>query len=315
MPVEECLAGTSLTPEQLEGSGATVATWQELAVARNLVAAIDDSTGLGVALGRRLHVSGYGPIALASLASPTPRAALALARRFSGLLSVTSRTTVAKVSGGTRLSFDSSRIPAPVRRLLLERDLTAVNTSFHDLTGRKIPLLGLSLPFSRDHTHELLVEEFGVEPVYDANVSTALFPDELLDSPLPQADPDIFREAEADCQALLRRRQSGSSVADQVRVRAWSAELGLLTVDQVAQALLTTPRTLRRRLAEEGTTYRALAEEVRRAAAQDLLGDRTLSVEQVAVRLGYADTAAFSHAFKRWTGSSPAAFRQDRPRP
>jgi AraC-like DNA-binding protein len=63
---------------------------------------------------------------------------------------------------------------------------------------------------------------------------------------------------------------------------------------------------LRRRLAESGTSFQELLDEVREALAQELL--TTLAVEDVALRLGYAEASSFIHAFKRWKGVTPAVY-------
>jgi len=68
-------------------------------------------------------------------------------------------------------------------------------------------------------------------------------------------------------------------------------------------------RTLWRRLEEKGTSFSALLEEVRHKQARELLAPTVMSVEQIADSLGYAETASFTHAFKRWTGRSPRQFR------
>lgn len=69
------------------------------------------------------------------------------------------------------------------------------------------------------------------------------------------------------------------------------------------------PRTLRRKLEAEGTSYSELLSSVRHALAVDYLGTTLLSVEDVASALGFSDTASFRHAFKRWTGRTPNAYR------
>jgi AraC-like DNA-binding protein len=78
--------------------------------------------------------------------------------------------------------------------------------------------------------------------------------------------------------------------------------------DDVAGGLGMAPRTLRRRLAAEGTSFRRLQGEVREALAEELLASRR-SVEDVAERLGYAEPASFIHAFKRGKGVAPGAWR------
>ena len=77
----------------------------------------------------------------------------------------------------------------------------------------------------------------------------------------------------------------------------------------VARQLSTSERTLRRRLADEGTSYRALLAEVRLTLAEDA-GDGALSVEDVALRLGYAEATPFIAAFRRWTGTTPARWQR-----
>ncbi len=77
----------------------------------------------------------------------------------------------------------------------------------------------------------------------------------------------------------------------------------------MARLMNTSPRTLKRRLQEEGTTFRALLAQARGAMAETLLGDAGLSLADVAERLGFSDLSSFSQAFKRWYGVPPGAYR------
>jgi AraC-like DNA-binding protein len=81
-------------------------------------------------------------------------------------------------------------------------------------------------------------------------------------------------------------------------------------IDWVAAKLGLTRRTLQRRLAERGTTFAALVEMVLRKHAQDLLVRTSEPVTSIAMRLGYADMAHFTRAFKRWTGMAPSVYRR-----
>jgi AraC-like DNA-binding protein len=86
---------------------------------------------------------------------------------------------------------------------------------------------------------------------------------------------------------------------------------GSLSEVAVAATLGLHPRTLSRRLAQRHTSFRALADAERLTQARRLL--RTGSaVEHVAHALGYSDGTAFARAFKRWTGWTPAAYRDTR---
>ena len=70
-----------------------------------------------------------------------------------------------------------------------------------------------------------------------------------------------------------------------------------------------TPRTLQRRLREEGVGYAALVEEMRAKFAAEYLNDPSLSISEISYLLGFSEPSAFSRAFRRWTGKSPQTFR------
>ncbi len=81
------------------------------------------------------------------------------------------------------------------------------------------------------------------------------------------------------------------------------------SLEDMARLMNTSPRTLKRRLQEEGTTFRTLLAQARGAMAETLLGDARLSLAEVAERLGFSDLSSFSQAFKRWYGVPPGAYR------
>ncbi len=130
----------------------------------------------------------------------------------------------------------------------------------------------------------------------------------FLDQPAPLADTNTARMLNRQCRELLDRRLSRVGVAGQVRSRLLHQPGELPSMQTVADELHIDPRTLRRRLVSEGTSFRALLDEVRRGMALELLG-RDIPVEQIARHLGYTETANFTHAFKRWEGLTPSRFR------
>jgi AraC-like DNA-binding protein len=94
--------------------------------------------------------------------------------------------------------------------------------------------------------------------------------------------------------------------SDDVRAAARAAlASGDCTLSSAARALGTSTRTLQRRLEREGTSFGAIVEALRRELATAYL-DRGLPIPEVASLLGYADTTAFHHAYRRWTGTSPS---------
>jgi AraC-like DNA-binding protein len=82
-------------------------------------------------------------------------------------------------------------------------------------------------------------------------------------------------------------------------------------MDSVASALGLSVRSLRRRLAAEGKTYDSIANEALSMIAKHLLRDKQQTVQEVAYEMGFSDTCTFHRAFKRWTGTTPRAYRDE----
>lgn len=139
-------------------------------------------------------------------------------------------------------------------------------------------------------------------------VSTA-----FLDRRMPQADAGLHDLLEQKANAMLARLSKINGYADQVLALA-DCEMRTVSADHIAGRLGVSERTLHRRLAAEGTSYRELIERVRKAAALRLL-EQPRSLEEVADLLGYASTQSFQRAFRRWMGTSPGSYQRQRARP
>ena len=109
----------------------------------------------------------------------------------------------------------------------------------------------------------------------------------------------------------LARSPSVSKPVDRVRT-ALLDELraGEPTAAGVATRLKVSVRSLNRILSDEGTTYRELIDQVRQELVSHYLGDRRVSIGETAFLLGFSELSAFYRAFHRWTGQTPAEFRQ-----
>ncbi len=136
------------------------------------------------------------------------------------------------------------------------------------------------------------------------------FPAELLGRTLVGADPALQPIVESRIATLLEALPASSGYVARVR-RVLLDELcdGEPVLERVARKLHMSPRTLHRRLAAEGASFRQLVTALRQELAEHYLNDPGLSVAQIAFLLGYSEPSAFHRAFKRWTGSSPDRFR------
>ncbi|MBF3306782.1 helix-turn-helix transcriptional regulator, partial [Pseudomonas aeruginosa] len=106
--------------------------------------------------------------------------------------------------------------------------------------------------------------------------------------------------------------QVRGGLAGRIRDRLLRTPGHLPDMQTLAMELHLTVRTLRRRLDDEGSSYRLLLDEVRQALAEELLATGAIRLEEIAERLGYGEVSNFSHAFRRWKGMTPRQYRQRR---
>jgi AraC-like DNA-binding protein len=162
-------------------------------------------------------------------------------------------------------------------------------------------------------------ERFFDGPVRFGQPSTVmhLVPAQLA-MPIPRADPvlgSLLREAASRALAEVGSATPATaptSLAGQLR-DIMAEELqrgGPPGVAAIARRLGMSTRTLRRRLDEEGGSFRELVDDIRADLARGYLADLRLPVSEVAFLLGFSELSAFHRAFRRWEGTTPAAYRQ-----
>ncbi len=153
---------------------------------------------------------------------------------------------------------------------------------------------------SREH-----LRIFGVLPEFDQGVDELSFHRETLSLGLKSASDDFFAIFQSQVARSLAQEARGASTAADVRTAARATlARGGPALSDVARILRTSPRTLQRRLQDEGTSFFEVLEALRKEMAHEYLR-RRLPVAEVAALLGYGDATAFCHAFRRWTGRPP----------
>lgn len=312
VPEDVALRGTRIRAEQLLNPDLEVSAKQELRVIANLLDALGDPAGLGLEAGTRYHLTAYGIYGFALISSPTLRSAIEVGLRYLDLTFEFSRMRAREQDGQMQLVIDAPDVPVRLRRFLVERDAAAVHTIQRELFAAAIPLHRVSFAFPAPDSVDRYAEILGVIPDFDAEETVLGFEPTLLDVPLPQANPHTAALAQAQCRDLLVRQQVRTGLAGEVRDLILASPSRPPDADQVAARLYLSPRTLRHRLAAEGTSFRALLEEVREHLAEELLLGG-LTVSEVSERLGYVELSSFSQAFRRWKGVGPREYRAGQP--
>ncbi|MEQ1439163.1 AraC family transcriptional regulator [Fontimonas sp. SYSU GA230001] len=307
----DSLRDSGITPAMLEQPRTEIGAEQELAVVRNIVRRIGHLPGLGLDAGLRYHLSTYGIWGFAVLTSPTYRSAAEIALRYLDLTYAFVHFRLETRGGDLALILDDGSIPEDVRQFLFERDFAAWSNAVHELGG--VPVAAVQFRFARPAYAARFAELCGgVAPRFDAAENVILHHASDVDAPMLQADPNVWRLCLAQCRQLLDARRTRSGVSGKVRDILLRGSSEMPDIRTVAAALHVAPRSLRRHLEQEGTSFRELLDEVRLTLAEEMLGTGRIKLDEIALRLGYAEAASFTHAFKRWKGVSPAAYRRQR---
>jgi len=137
-----------------------------------------------------------------------------------------------------------------------------------------------------------------------------VLPRGLLDAAQPYHDPELLAAVASQAEKRIARLSDSRSYAERVRehIIENTAEQRL-DMHDVARALGVSPRTLRRRLKDEGVSYRDLVDAALQTLARRLLADERRAIKDIATTLGFADTPAFGRAFRRWAGTTPKQYR------
>lgn len=185
-------------------------------------------------------------------------------------------------------------------------------SSLRAAAGAAPPVQAVTLATDRADGAEELSRIFGCPVLLGAARSTVRFAPAALDMPVRDADAGLLGHLTGYCELLLARRPSApAGLADQVRGALMHGMAdGPAGLDAVAARLGMSARTLSRRLAAEGASFRALQAEARQRLARAFLADPGLTLAEIALLCGYSDQSAFTAAWRRRTGRTPRAERR-----
>lgn len=270
---------------------------------------------MGLLVGERLLANTHGLLGYAASSSGTLRQAIEVFERFTRLRAPFLEVSHAVRGGQVRLRIDEALPLGGVRRSVLEAVLLSVKNMLDSISLGACHVARVSFSFPAPDYEALAREMFGCEVAYGQSWAGLTLPADVLDVPLRMSNPQAYEEAAAFCQSELDKLRANESLSARVRRLLLERQNGFPSLLVTARLCHLTPRTLHRRLLDEGTSYRALLEDVRHTLAVEHLRAGHFSIEEIAYTLGYTDMANFRRAFKRWAKVPPSVHRPARGSP
>jgi len=305
---EALLQGTGLQPGQLDDPQARISQEQKLTIFRNVqrLTAVPD---VGLRAGARQRLSDFGVYGYALVSSRTFGDAVML-----GIKHVRLAGPVLE----KRFRIDGDTAVFEAHDVLDLGEVLPLATEFWFASMLKLgscvleapmPSRRLLLPYPRPAYAAAYERLFGCPVDFEAGVMEWHFDAAVLRVPCPNANPITAGLCAQFCERLLDSLPEESDLLRRIRTACLNSRGEFPNADEMAARLGLSVRTLHRRLAEQGQHYQRIVDEVRRSLAVEFLQNTSLSVEEIAGRIGFSEASNFRKAFRKWTGHAPAHFR------
>jgi AraC-like DNA-binding protein len=309
---EAALAGTQLTRALLQDQRGQIAAWQYAALLSGAVK-LDGDPGLAYELGLRSQVTKHGFVGFGLISCATLREAIEFSQRYfqARVPIFDSHLTV----HGDQVAIELRELVpmGPLRQVVIDIAVVELCSLFAKVLGQEPGRHGWASEIWVTYAEPPAYARYtGRIPPFKFNqASTQIrFPARMLDEPIATADPVSVQLAIERCEQELASQVRSLTTGSQVSAKLVCRDGHYPDIQAMAQQMLMSERTLKRRLQDEGTSFQALLDQVRHRDSLRLLAQPQLAIKQVAEAVGYADPANFARAFGKWTGMSPRAWRQ-----
>lgn len=305
------LKGTDFEPEDIEFERRELSCEDQYQIISNALQLVKGA-GLGLRVGEQAELSMHGMLGLAAMTSATLHEALVMFAKYHYLRApFFSMRLVPKDADLMIVMENVDELPVPVAGFLLESYAAMMQSMIEYILGRTVPEARLLLPQFMLKNWPLYQEYFHC-PIESAGDHTIryIIPLSLVNSPCLTRDDTLHKRAEDGCKNLLENIDGQATFRGKVEELFAVGNGTFLTQEECAQLLHVSSRTLIRKLKKEGVSYQGLLEEKQKALAVNLLDETSVTIEAIALNLGYEHASNFRRAFKRWFGMTPSQYRK-----
>ncbi len=268
---------------------------------------------IGLLTGNSYTIATYGVLGYAMMSCPTWLEALRLANSY-----YKAASSLVHIQITESENMDRVRVQAlPFYPDLVDIEPFTVEKLFTSLIATTRPLLAktaypISAKFSYpapDYADEYMAY-FKCPLEFDAGGNYFEWDLETLQQPVLAANAVSAEIARKLCQQFVSQHHQPDGIAHKVSEMLLQQPGRLLSMEEMAERLHVSSRTLRRKLRSEDTTFQAICDDVRHNISRAYLQNSRLSVEEIADLVGFSETTNFRRAFKRWEGQAPATYRR-----
>jgi AraC-like DNA-binding protein len=309
--VREALRDVGVGPDELHSPETLVSLHQLLTTCRNALRLSRDPS-LAFRIGLSIHVSAYGMYGYAILCGADFRKTMSFCVKYHVLATPLVALSFAERGGLAMWTIDPifhRLIDDELYRFIVEMQM-GVHLSLHrDVMGASFAPRDIALTYSRSDDFQQTQALAGCKAQFGQASNQFIFDAKWLDETAKLGNRTTYAVVVSLCDELLADLALRTGAAGKIRANLLQDIARRPTLAGTATQLGTTARTLRRQLTLQGTSFRELVDDLRAQIAAKYLRETAMTNEDIAAALGFSDAANFRHAFRRWTGNSPSAFK------
>lgn len=306
--------GTKLCYSDLMSLNCQISYLDQIQLFQNAIS-ISKQPDLGLTIGRRLHLSAHGPLGIAISSSANLRCGIDTLIKYSS-----SQLQFAHFEGlikGNEYHFiiKENLNLAGLQAFLMETTVSAIFSAIAFFT-EEVNICGrICFSYSAPSYIKSYQAIFGENIIFDQSSTRIIFPKFLLSTPSPVADALQHQGAIIQCKKLINSINNiksnlcikNSQVSEKVATIITQNPGRLWSLNEVAEKLHISSRTLIRRLKSECTQFKNIHDDIILKQSFNYLSDDKLSIESISELLGFSDVSSFRRCFKRIVNETPIA--------
>jgi AraC-like DNA-binding protein len=273
-----------------------------------------DDSAFGLHLAAEANPREAGLLFYVTSAANNLGEALALFARYSRIVNEAVRIKPTHGPEGIVAEISFIGLPRHTAKQVTEFGVAVTIKALREIAGQNIRPTHLSFIHGRNSDLSAFERFFGCAIQFGASRDQVAFSNETLALPLVTEDRHLLETLRPICDAAAKERGTAMGT---LRAAVENEAQKLLPHGKakrhiIAKSLGHSERTLTRKLADEGTAYDQVLDQLRQSLALQYIKEQGVSLSQIAWLLGYEGSASFNHAFRRWTGRSPSVVRSEK---
>lgn len=266
----------------------------------------------GLSMGSQLTPTSHGNLGFAVLSSQDLEQAVDVITRFSRTRTNLVSLHYRKSGALCIIDVKETTLLEDIRGPIIDAVIATLNQAFKLVSGGQFRFKQMQLTRSAPENLSRYQSAFPDTLLkFNCEHTELSFNAALLSTPNQLSDPYAAEHAQKACEEALKTIEGEIPLSIQIKTRLLQSKGQFPTLEQVADELHISERTLRRRLTDEGEKFQTLLQRTRRELAEQYLKGSNKGIHEIAGLLGYNDPSNFGNAFKRWTGKSPSTYREE----